>query len=61
MKSQDLKNRRVKMEYRTQTEIEMEKFKRREIIRELVIAGFEGLGFFVLMTLDVIVFSIIGG
>lgn len=49
------------MEYKTQKEIEMEKLKRREIIRELVIAGFEGLGFFVLMTLVVIVFSIIGG
>lgn len=49
------------MEYKTQTEIELEKFKRREIIRELVIAGLEGLGVFALMTLVVIVFSIIGG
>jgi hypothetical protein len=49
-----------KMEYRTQTEIEMEKYRQKEIIREIVVAGLQTLGAFTLVAVAVFVFLIIG-
>lgn len=46
---------------RTQTEIEMEKFKRREIIRELIKVGIETFGAFVIIGIVAVMMLIIGG